>query len=116
MGLSLNSATDSAGPQALHIENLWWLMFWVCAVVFAVVIALLAIAVFRRGRVANDELAGAKQDRSLKAVAVGVGLTGAILFGLLIASVLTDRRLDVIETAGALTLTITGQQWWWDVR
>ena len=116
MRTSLNSATDSAGPQALHIENLWWLSFWVCAVVFVAVMALLAVAVFRRNRAAADELTAAKQDRSLRMIGGGVALTAVILFGLLVASVLTDRRLDVIETAGALSLTITGQQWWWDVR
>jgi cytochrome c oxidase subunit 2 len=116
MGTSLNSATDSAGPQALQIESLWWGTVVICTTVFVVVMVLLAIAVLRRNRIAADEPPRAPQSGALRWIAGGVVLTGVILFGLLIASVLTDRRLDAIETAGALTLTITGQQWWWNVR
>ena len=30
----IQSVLNSAGPQAARIESLWWLMFWVCTVVF----------------------------------------------------------------------------------
>src|SRR5688500_3619499 len=116
MRTPLNSATESAGPQALHIEHLWWLTFWICTAVFGIVMVLLTIAVYRGKRPAADELAAAPQDRSLRVIVGGVVLTTVILFGLLVVSILADRRLDAIESAGALTLTITGQQWWWDVR
>lgn len=93
-------------------------MVAVCTVVFAIVLTLLAIAVLRRRNehesVERPEEAG--QRGALRLVAGGVIVTGLILFGLLVASVLTDRELDLIEKDGALTLTITAQQWWWDVR
>ena len=93
-------------------------MVAVCTVVFVIVLTLLLIAVLRR-RIENEsaqreEEAG--QRGALRFVAGGVIVTGLILFGLLLASVLTDRELDLIEKDGALTLTITAQQWWWDVR
>ena len=45
---SLNSAIEPAGPQALHIAGLWWIMVAVCTVVFVIVLTLLLIAVLRR--------------------------------------------------------------------
>jgi cytochrome c oxidase subunit II len=113
----IHSVTDAGGPQAQHIEHLWWLMFVACTVVFLVVMGLLAFAVWRRRGVAptaEREAAGRRQ--ALRWVAGAAAGTAVILFGFLIASLLTDRRLDRIETKDALTITVTGQQWWWDVR
>jgi heme/copper-type cytochrome/quinol oxidase subunit 2 len=30
------------GPQAAHISSLWWLMFWVSAAIFTIVLGALA--------------------------------------------------------------------------
>lgn len=112
-----NSVTASGGPQATHVEQLWWLMLWVCTAVFVIVMALLIAALVRRRRApAGGPRVEPTPRGAAKAIAVGVGVTAVILFGFLVASVLTERRLDAIETAGALTLTLTGRQWWWDVR
>ena len=49
MPSSIQSALDSAGVQAARIEQLWWLMFWVCTAVFVLVMLALAVAVVRGG-------------------------------------------------------------------
>src|SRR5690349_1949125 len=51
------SALQSAGPQAAHIERLWWLQFWVAAAVFVVTMAFLAVAVVLGRRRARDRSA-----------------------------------------------------------
>ena len=40
-------AMDPAGPNAGHIFHLWWIFFWVCAVIFVLVIAFTLAGVFR---------------------------------------------------------------------
>jgi cytochrome c oxidase subunit II len=42
------SLLDTRGPQAARIADLWWLMFWLATGVFALVVGLLAVALFRR--------------------------------------------------------------------
>ena len=40
-GNPMQDALNATGVQAAHVENLWWLMFWVCTAVFvAVMVAL----------------------------------------------------------------------------
>src|ERR1044072_7806669 len=44
----VQSALDPAGPQSNRISKIWWLMFWVCSAVFAIVILFLLHAVSRK--------------------------------------------------------------------
>jgi cytochrome c oxidase subunit II len=104
------SALDPAGPQAALLSHLWWLMFWVCTAVFVIVIAIIAAAVLRRKAEPTPErvLTGS--------VAFGVAATVAILFALLVVSFITGRAVASTVDAGAVTIAITGQQWWWNVE
>ena len=36
------------GVQAVRIENLWWLLFWVCSAVFVAVMVATGIAITRK--------------------------------------------------------------------
>jgi len=104
------SALDPAGPQAAQLSHLWWVMFWVCTAVFLVVMAIVATAVRRRPSEPTP-------DRVLTgSVAFGVGATVAILFGLLVISFVTGRAVASTVDAGAVTIAVTGQQWWWNVE
>lgn len=105
----LQSVLRAAGPQAAHIERLWWLMFWTTTAVFAVV-ALFALGVlFRRGRAASD--------RALRrGVVVGVGATVIVLFVLLVASVWTGRAVASLGASSAVTIKVIGHQWWWEAE
>ena len=44
---ALHDALAPAGPQAAHLATLWWLMLGVCTVVFAAILAALAMAWLR---------------------------------------------------------------------
>jgi cytochrome c oxidase subunit 2 len=109
----IQSALDPAGIQAVRIEWLWWVMFWVCAVVFVLVLGALALAV-RRGR--SADAARPSERTMLTAIASAVGVTILVLFGLLIASVATGRAIGSLGQPDALMIRITGHQWWWEIE
>jgi heme/copper-type cytochrome/quinol oxidase subunit 2 len=49
-GHPAQDALNAAGIQAAHVENLWWLMFWICALAFAATMIALAWALLRARR------------------------------------------------------------------
>jgi cytochrome c oxidase subunit 2 len=110
----VQSALDPAGIQAARIEGLWWLMFWVCTAVYVAMMIALVVAVVRSRRGRDT----ATDSRTLvRRVALAVGLSTAALVGLLFASVLTGRAMGSLSAAPvALTIEITGYQWWWKVE
>jgi cytochrome c oxidase subunit 2 len=112
MPTTIQSALHPAGIQAASISHLWWLMFWTCAAVYVLAIGAVAVAVFRRRPPGRE----APSERSLmRWVAGASAATIVVLFGLLFASVVTGRTVASLESPEALTLEITGNQWWWDV-
>ena len=113
MPTRIQSALDSAGVQAARIEWLWWLMFWVCAVVFVLVTGAVVLAV-RRGRSANPSRPAERT--LLIGVASAVGVTILTLFGLLYASVATGRAVGTAPPSDSLTIQIVGHQWWWEIE
>jgi len=104
------SVLDAAGPQAAAIEWLWWLIFAVAATVFVATIAALAIAVKRRGRHTPSEAVMTRW------VVAASGATVLILFGWLVASVSVGRATAAPQMSDAVTINITGRQWWWQVE
>ena len=121
----LQSALDPAGPQAARISHLWWLMFWATTAVFIVVMAFLGWAIVRGVRLRSREheesgallKANTTRERALmRGVAVAVGATIAILFVLLVASVSTGRAVGSLGASSAVSIVVTGHQWWWQVE
>src|SRR5690606_21073041 len=80
--------------------------------VFTLVAGTLAFGVLRGRR----EGEGAPADRMLATI---VGAALAVTATVLIANVVIDMRvahaLDHLARADALTIQVTGQQWWWEV-
>jgi cytochrome c oxidase subunit 2 len=121
----LQSALDPAGPQAAQISWLWWLMFWISTAVFAIVIGLFAAAIARGRRARIDasapRMAGpineAETDPPLtRAVSIGVALTAAILFVFLVASVWAGRTVASLGASSAVSITVVGHQFWWEIE
>ena len=109
------------GPQAERIQDLWWLMFWVCVPVYALVLAALLAGVIRqRSRGPSSEPGGPipepAQHRLLKVVGAATGATVVLLFVLLMASVATGRAITSLPGGAPLSLKLVGQQWWWEVH
>jgi cytochrome c oxidase subunit II len=112
------SALDYAAQQARLIGGLWWLMFWVCAAVYVVVLVGLGAALWRR-RIALHaaEAIEPQRERRIGFVVAGcVGATVAILFVFLVASYSVGSRLFTAPESASVAIEVTGHQWWWAVR
>jgi len=122
----LQSVLGSAGPEARRIEWLWWVMFWVTTAVYVIVVAWVVLA-YVRGRRRDAAEPGtaarlrspgeAPSDSSMRtAVTVAVSATVVILLGLLVASVWTNRAVASLGASSAVTIKLTGHQWWWEAE
>src|SRR5688572_21410934 len=87
----VQSALDPAGPQAERISRLWWLMFWVCLVVFAAVIVALGYALRRGRRREAPDNSPEAESRTTKIIVGSLAVTVIILFLFMIADFSTGR-------------------------
>jgi cytochrome c oxidase subunit 2 len=119
----VQSALNPAGPQAARISRLWWLMFYVCTAVFVLVCLSIAAAVWH-SRKKQEDVADAShikpearaEQRATRVVSGAVCITLIILFVFLIASFRTGRALYSLQDPQAVSIKVTGHQWWWEVR
>jgi cytochrome c oxidase subunit II len=102
------TVVDPASTAASAIYSLWSLMLWTCTVIFIIVLAVLARSLSKRQR----ETPPATITRS---VAAATALTVVILFGFLIASVWTSHAMAAVRPGRAITVEVTGHQWWWEI-
>jgi cytochrome c oxidase subunit II len=103
-----HSALAPAGPQAARIDHLWWLFFWVCSAVFLLVMAALAVGLVREEQPTRQG--------TTRVVAGAAAVTAIILFVFLFASTGTGRAIGSLSRPDALTVEVTGHQWWWEVQ
>ena len=118
----IQNSVNPAGPQADRISHLWWLMFYVCSVVFATVVIFTVIALRNRSTQQNSvppllnpskKIEGRRQRIILGATAI----TCLILLVFLVDSFLVGRSLTAeLAHKNGVTIEITGHQWWWEVR
>jgi cytochrome c oxidase subunit 2 len=117
------SALNPAGPQSGSIGRMWWLMFYTCSAVFIIVGVIVLMAIFRKRQERKkagdtpDTSPDAKREQRLSRVVVaGIGLTVVILFVFLISDFSTGRSLFSSPDPQAMSIKITGHQWWWEVE
>jgi cytochrome c oxidase subunit II len=111
------SALDPASAQASSIAGLWWLMLVVATAVFVIVLGFIAVAIYRSSTGRTSAAAGSTSEHALtRSVEVAVALTVLILIGLLVASIITERATESVQASSALTIEITGHQWWWEIQ
>jgi cytochrome c oxidase subunit II len=106
---------DPASSDAAAIEWLWWILFWVSAAVFLVVIAGWAYALWRRR---PDRAEPEPEGHALRWILVaGAALPAIILVGLTAITILTGARIsEAARDADALVVDVIGHQFWWEVR
>ena len=108
-----------AGVQAARILDLWYLTLAECGLVFAAILLVLTLAIWRGARRAgppSTDEAAAHAGRSKRAVAGATAVCAVLLAGLLAADVWTDRVLSRMPTGDALHIEMIGHQWWWELR
>lgn len=114
MGAPLNYFLHSYGPAARPTMILNWVLVAVVLTVLIVVGLLLLGALVRKRRAADFhqlEHAG----HGLRWIYLGTGISTCILFALVIYTLTTLNTIARPPSAPALTLTVTGYDWWWKV-
>ncbi len=109
------SVVDPAGPQSRQIAQLFWAMTSAGSVIFAIVILMLALAMWRTRSGGEPRPLSWRQSRNLVLLA-GVVVPSIVLFGFVFASAQADRASQARLPADALTIEVTGHQWWWEVH
>jgi cytochrome c oxidase subunit 2 len=104
------SAMDPQGPAARRLDQLFWLFTGTAALIWLLVMLVLALALLRR-RMPPEAVA---EHRSTVAVGGAVAATVLIITGLTFASYLATRQ-DSAGHADALVIRVRGFQWWWEV-
>src|SRR4051812_14098221 len=105
-----------AGRPEHSITHLFWVMFGVACVGFAVIVALLFLGWIRRER---PSLPGGHGERAATGVVIGlgVGLPIVLLVALFIWSDLFVLNSVAAPTGRTpVTVRVIGHQWWWEVR
>ena len=115
---SYQSIFSTAAVEVRQFNLLFLIFLAVCAVMYALVIGFLLVGVFRR-RAANTVESG-RHHQSHPLMRTGLiawgGLVGAGLVALAIASFFADRSMASAAASEKLSITVTANQWWWDVQ
>jgi cytochrome c oxidase subunit 2 len=115
------SALGDAGVDDHRFLILFAIFLTVCVIMYAMVIAFLIVGILRRrrGGEANVVESG-RHHQSHPLMTTGLIGWGALvatgLFALAIASFFTDRSMARAATNEKLSITVTANQWWWDVQ
>ncbi|MDB4906904.1 MAG: cytochrome c oxidase, subunit [Gemmatimonadetes bacterium] len=112
---------EPAGPQAHLILQLWHLIAWTCAGVFAAILLVLVAILLRTPRApmpaAPDLSTTDKAEPGpRRSVATAVVASALLLLALVVASVFTDRAVARMSLVDAVNIELTGHQWWWSAR
>jgi cytochrome c oxidase subunit 2 len=105
---------EPAGPFARQIDDLFWLVFWIAAIVFALVmLALFVIVFFFRERGEPDEKAPKQLHGSPKLEIVWTVIPALILAVIAVPTV--SSVFDLTECgADAMEVEVIGHQWWFE--
>ena len=108
-----------AAVENRRFDALLWIFLGVCGLMYLLVIAFLISAIVRR-RGSNAKIIETDRREPHRLMRVGLigwsALISAGLSALAIASFLTDRSLAKAAEQPRLSITVTANQWWWDVR
>ncbi|HEX2079734.1 MAG TPA: cytochrome c oxidase subunit II, partial [Longimicrobium sp.] len=110
------SAVNPAGPQARRIADMTWYLTITGTLVFVAVMGLLFWALWR-AHTRAEAVGGDEPERKMtRWLAGGVAATTLILLATLVYNFSTGRALANFAEPGALTVRVTGHQWWWEVQ
>ena len=115
------SVFGNAGVETRQFNTLFIVFLVICAAMYVLVIAFLIAGIVRRRRAGEANVAETgrhhQSDPLMRTGLIAWGaLVGTGLIALAIASFFTDRSMAKAAAHEQLSITITGNQWWWDVR
>lgn len=108
----------SAGRKADYVLPLTWATIIISAVVIVIVAVLLAAAIWRRPGFAylQGEMPVLPEQGGLSWLWIGVGISALALLVTIVWTVKVLADIDTPPTRPAVTIEVTGHQWWWAVR
>lgn len=105
------SALNAQGGPAIHVGHLIIGIVATCSLVFVLVMGTLAWSLLRN----RGKDGGRPREKLMTGiVAAAIGATALVIAALTIASFYTTRSIGLPENA-VLSITVRGQQWWWQV-
>ena len=114
------STFSDAAAEVRQFNILFVIFLVVCAVMYALVIAFLIAGLLRRRRARANVMEEGRHHESDPLMSTGLMGWGALvatgLVGLAIASFFADRLMASAAARPRLLVTVTANQWWWDVR
>jgi cytochrome c oxidase subunit 2 len=115
-----HNSLHAAGPQASHIEWLYWAIFWITFVAFVLTIAGFTRAATKAHSSAAEMLPVSTHPegdrRAAWAVGSAVAITVFTLFAVLFMSVITGKKVEGLTSKNPVTIQVTGHQWWWEIQ
>jgi cytochrome c oxidase subunit 2 len=115
----VQNAFGGQGAEDANFVRLFAVFMVVCTVMYLIVSAALVIAVWRRRQATltiEDRKHHETSAATRPALIVWTVLIAVGLVGLTIASFFTDRSNAANGSKPRLSLTVTANQWWWDVE
>lgn len=100
--------------------TLFAIFLTVCSIMYVLVIGFLAITILRRRRASDANIVETGRHHQshpvMRTTLIGwAALIGVGLTALAIASFFADRSMAEASTGEKLSVTVTGNQWWWDI-
>ncbi|MGJ0484063.1 MAG: cytochrome c oxidase subunit II [Methylomicrobium sp.] len=111
----LNYFLHSYGPASTPTMYLGWVFAAVMVAVFVIVALLLAGALFRKRAVEDPRVVG-RENEGMRWIYIGTGISTVILFALVLYMLVTLNTVANPTRTPALTVTVTGYDWWWKVE
>jgi len=115
------SAFGNAGADDHHFLVLFAIFLTICTIMYVAVIAFLIAGILRRRRAGDANVVeSGRHHQSHPLMRTGLIAWGTIvttgLVALAIASFFTDRSIAGTAAHEKLSITVTGNQWWWDIQ
>src|SRR5438445_6355023 len=106
---------NSAGPEGHRINSLFWPVFWIAVGVFVLVEGVLVVALVRfrqrPGRGIPTQVHGNRRLEITWTV-----IPAVLLAGIAVPTIMGIFSVAARPTGNVLDITVTGHQWWWEVR
>ncbi|HKP34766.1 MAG TPA: cytochrome c oxidase subunit II [Sphingomicrobium sp.] len=115
------STFSDAAAEVRQFNILFVIFLVICAIMYLAVIAFMIAGLVRRRRAGEANVMEDKRhhesDPLMRSGLIAwSALIGTGLVGLALASFFTDRTMAKAATKEKLAITITANQWWWDVQ
>jgi cytochrome c oxidase subunit 2 len=110
----------AAATEDRQFLNLFWVFLGVCGFMYALVIIFLIAGILRQRRASEANVVETGRHHQshplMRSTLIGwTALIGVGLAALSIASFFADRSMAEAATNEKLSVTVTGNQWWWDI-